>query len=240
MRASAQVRLRNAPRGEYVCSYQTHKAGEHKTLVNFDELLLPQCPLAFHVLPGRDPTLVSARGDGLMNGFAREQRSFDVLFNGAYVEKLEVEIEGPTRDTHAIQVRRDEQAATYAYTPPSAGSYKIGIRVNGLDIEGSPFPVLLEDKFYLERVRLDPINNSELRVGQPCRLLADLSESGRAPFAAYAQSGSELEPDYDVPLDVRPVDEEGLMFQVLYTPTEPGILRCIALLGGQYTVFIIN
>ena len=229
----AEVQLRNdtTEQGEYEyeCSFRTRQAGEHKTLVHYDELLLPQTPLAFRVLRGFDPrVVVHAEGDGLENGFARERREFEVFFEGAYVENVQVKIVGPMRDAQVRQLSKHELSAKYEYMPMEAGSYSILIRVNEVDITGSPFDVLIEDKFNVQLVDLKlPGEGHELRVGELCRLLANLRESGHKPFAAYANMSNEQAVD-ESPLDVRPLNSDGLSFQVLLTPTAQGIARSIS------------
>ena len=213
------------------CSYETRVPGEHKALVHYDELLLPRCPLPFRVLPGRDPrVVVHAEGEGLEDGFARQWRQFQVFFEEAVVESLQVKVqlEGQTRDAPWKESSRDELSSTVEYKPMEAGHYSIHVLVNQLDIRGSPFRVSLADWFNVHDVRLEPpAEDYELRVGELCRLRADLTASGHKPFSAYAYAinSNDVSAPEESPLDVRPLSADGLSFHVLLTPTAQGIAR---------------
>lgn len=143
---------------------------------------VPGSPFKVHVTPGCDPTRVRAYGPGLEGGYTHEPQHFTIDLDGAGQGGLGLALEGPA-DAQINCVDNKDGTCSVEYLPTKAGNYDMFIKLNDMDIPGSPFNIPIRDRIDPNKVRcygpgLEP---NGARAGVPATFTVDASQAGEAP-----------------------------------------------------------
>ncbi|KAL5109779.1 Filamin-A [Taenia crassiceps] len=176
--------VQNQGDGTYKCSYSPLLDGLHQVEVFYDGMPVPGSPFKVHVTPGCDPSRVRAYGPGLEGGYTHEPQRFTIDLDGAGQGGLGLALEGPA-DAQINCVDNKDGTCSVEYLPTKAGNYDMFIKLNDMDIPGSPFNIPIRDRIDPNKVRcygpgLEP---SGARAGVPATFTVDASQAGEAPIA---------------------------------------------------------
>ncbi|VUZ40251.1 unnamed protein product [Hymenolepis diminuta] len=211
--------VQNQNDGTYKCSYSPLVDGLHQIEVFYDGMPVPGSPFKVHVTPGCDPTRVRAYGPGLEGGYTHEPQHFTIDLDGAGQGGLGLALEGPA-DAQINCVDNKDGTCSVEYLPTKAGNYDMFIKLNDMDIPGSPFNIPIRDRIDPNKVRcygpgLEP---NGARAGVPATFTVDASQAGEAPVVVtHTDRTGRKVPDSVVPRPGQPG-----VYDVTYLPENDG------------------
>nr|CDS33789.1 filamin [Hymenolepis microstoma] len=211
--------VQNQNDGTYKCSYSPLVDGLHQVEVFYDGMPVPGSPFKVHVTPGCDPTRVRAYGPGLEGGYTHEPQHFTIDLDGAGQGGLGLALEGPA-DAQINCVDNKDGTCSVEYLPTKAGNYDMFIKLNDMDIPGSPFNIPIRDRIDPNKVRcygpgLEP---NGARAGVPASFTVDASQAGEAPLVVtHTDRTGRKVPDSVVPRPGQPG-----VYDVTYLPENDG------------------
>ncbi|KAM7537033.1 hypothetical protein Aperf_G00000060482 [Anoplocephala perfoliata] len=198
--------VQNQNDGTYKCSYSPLVDGLHQVEVFYDGMPVPGSPFKVHVTPGCDPSRVRAYGPGLEGGYTHEPQHFTIDLDGAGQGGLGLALEGPA-DAQINCVDNKDGTCSVEYLPTKAGNYDMFIKLNDMDIPGSPFNIPIRDRIDPNKVRcygpgLEP---NGARAGVPATFTVDASQAGEAPLTVtHSDKTGRKVPDTIVPRPGQP------------------------------------
>uniref|UniRef100_A0A5K3FEG0 Calponin-homology (CH) domain-containing protein n=1 Tax=Mesocestoides corti TaxID=53468 RepID=A0A5K3FEG0_MESCO len=211
--------VQNQGDGTYKCSYSPLLDGLHQVEVYYDGMPVPGSAFKVHVTPGCDPSRVRAFGPGLEGGFTHEPQPFTIDLDGAGQGGLGLALEGPA-DAQINCVDNKDGTCSVEYLPTKAGNYDLFIKLNDMDIPGSPFNIPIRDRIDPNKVRcygpgLEP---NGARAGVPATFTVDASQAGEAPITVtHTDRNGRKIPDNVVPR----LNQAGV-YDVTYVPDDDG------------------
>ncbi|VDK34571.1 unnamed protein product [Taenia asiatica] len=211
--------VQNQGDGTYKCSYSPLLDGLHQVEVFYDGMPVPGSPFKVHVTPGCDPSRVRAYGPGLEGGYTHEPQRFTIDLDGAGQGGLGLALEGPA-DAQINCVDNKDGTCSVEYLPTKAGNYDMFIKLNDMDIPGSPFNIPIRDRIDPNKVRcygpgLEP---NGARAGVPATFTVDASQAGEAPIAVTHTNRSGRK----VPATIVPRQGQPGVYDVTYMPEDEG------------------
>ncbi|OAF69637.1 hypothetical protein A3Q56_02617 [Intoshia linei] len=106
---------------------------------------LPDCPYIINITNICDSSAIQISGDGISGGLIDVQNYFKITTNNAGHGNLSVDVTGPSKVL--LETKECSNGCEIFYTPYKPGVYKIFIKYNNININGSPFHVnVLSDK----------------------------------------------------------------------------------------------
>ena len=159
-------------------AYIPDESGPYQIYVTYASYELPGCPYIQNIDDGGMPT---ASGDGLYAGEENKTASFDVHVGNRNGD-LGVKIEGPNSIAKTTLEQGDGKFIV-KYIPVEVGVFTLAVTWNGKDIPGSPFHPKVVDPNKVVVVGgwqqiLDTKDRVNLVVGEPKRLIFDVSQAG--------------------------------------------------------------
>ena len=137
----------------YAVSYQPSKSGEHELSVKVNDFHIEGSPFALFVVNMPHTKNCKAVGEHVYNAEKNRVARFFVQLADADGEpcatKQEVTIELKARANSSITegsvVSKTPDTYEVSYQPRETGRYKLGVKVNGTHINGSPFALLVHN-----------------------------------------------------------------------------------------------
>ncbi|EUB60625.1 Filamin-A [Echinococcus granulosus] len=211
--------VQNQGDGTYKCSYSPLLDGLHQVEVFYDGMQVPGSPFKVHVTPGCDPSRVRAFGPGLEGGYTHEPQHFTIDLDGAGQGGLGLALEGPA-DAQINCVDNKDGTCSVEYLPTKAGNYDMFIKLNDMDIPGSPFNIPIRDRIDPNKVRcygpgLEP---NGARAGVPATFTVDASQAGEAPIAVTHTNRNGRK----IPANIVPRQGQPGVYDVTYMPEDEG------------------
>ena len=137
----------------YEVPYQPKKSGEHKLIVKVNGMQIHGSPFTLFVHNIAEPQNCKAVGEGISKAEKHKTSEFMVQLADAEgdpcvtEQKVAVElkslVDGSITKAHVVS----KTSATYevAYQPSKSGEHKLIVKVNGIEIHGSPFALLVHN-----------------------------------------------------------------------------------------------
>ncbi|PAV76657.1 hypothetical protein WR25_23383 [Diploscapter pachys] len=151
-----------------------------------------------------------------------QQTELKLLVDSGLENEVKVEIEGPDRQSNAVQLKKiSETLWGVSWTPMVEGDHQLSIYVAGDPIPGSPFVIPVLDP---SAVRVIGLKND--RVGVEQKFNVDYTTSGANSASVEISCGS----DATIPVTVKKV-KPGLLI-CTFTPTKSGPHRVDVKIDG--------
>ena len=161
-----RVEVADNGNGTYRASYAPRIPGVHRVFVKINGAPIQGSPFEWIVSGGSAKTStlqMEVDTNGMIyNTLINQSRDFIIVTrdnNGKQVreegDEISVHIKEPdTRNPHVIPVHdRGNGQYTFSYKPSSTGNYQVTVKVNGDDIQGSPFSWGVEKWHFFSRDR---------------------------------------------------------------------------------------
>eukprot|EP00008_Paramoeba_atlantica_P008551 CAMPEP_0201487772 /NCGR_PEP_ID=MMETSP0151_2-20130828/15217_1 /ASSEMBLY_ACC=CAM_ASM_000257 /TAXON_ID=200890 /ORGANISM="Paramoeba atlantica, Strain 621/1 / CCAP 1560/9" /LENGTH=932 /DNA_ID=CAMNT_0047872917 /DNA_START=14 /DNA_END=2812 /DNA_ORIENTATION=+ len=141
--------------GTYSVEYEVGQAGDYTITSSLDGEPVKNTPVTVHILENPTAQFTQASGPGVEGGRAKQHSPFvvttknssgeQVPLKDAPADAFDVSVTGPAGPV-AIDELVDNRNGTYSsgYLAEKAGDYKVGIKLYGQDIQGSPFSLVME------------------------------------------------------------------------------------------------
>jgi len=121
--------------GTYTVTYNPNEVGDYKVDITLDGNHIKDAPHHITIKEGTDAGL-SGFGSFTITVVAKDKKGVPKTFGG---DLFEVTITGPAEHIDVYAYDNDDGTYTAAYTLIGSGHYKVEVRLNNKNIEGSPF-----------------------------------------------------------------------------------------------------
>jgi len=201
--------------GEHV-TYHAREAGVYQIFITYGGLKVPGCPIKQEIF---DNASISVYGEGLSKGYEDQVATFYVDAKGQSGD-VGVQIDGPN-SVAKYQIDRESNGRyRVTYIPVECGIYRIVVKWNGHELDGSPFQAKVVDprKVYViggwESV-LDANNRMRLKINETKVIEFDTRNAGPGQLSVEVRG-----PDGNIPVDV--VLKERDRYVVSFVPRVEG------------------
>ncbi|KAH9498672.1 hypothetical protein Btru_007267, partial [Bulinus truncatus] len=200
----------------YKVSFRPRGPGTYKVYINYDGLPVKGSPFIQEIAELEKPT---AHGDGLYRGVPNKPATFTVDPRG-FPGEVAVSVEGPSKPVKSELALQPDDTMKATYYPTERGPHTVHVKMDGKNIDGSPFKPLIVDPVNVRvsggwRPLLDDKGVIPLRVNKEKHLPFDVSEAGPGELTAEVQGPNGKIP---VAIDAR---KDG-KHSVVFTPREEG------------------
>ncbi|XP_012935156.2 filamin-C [Aplysia californica] len=200
----------------YRVSFRPRGPGTYKVWINYDSQPVKGSPFIQEIEELEKP---SAHGDGLYRGVPGKPATFTIDPRG-FPGQVSVAVNGPTKPVNSTLEPQPDNTIKATYYPTERGPHTVHVKLDGKDIESSPYRPLIVDPVNVRvsggwRPYLDEKGVIPLRVNKEKHLPFDVSEAGPGELTSEVQGPNGKIP---VAIDAR---NDG-KHSVIFTPREEG------------------
>ncbi|XP_052103817.1 filamin-C-like isoform X2 [Mytilus californianus] len=201
--------------GIYRITFQPRGKGTYKIWIVFDGRMVKGSPFTQEI----EEIAATAVGEGLRRGREGHEAKFKIDARG-FPGELSVTIDGPHYPINCNVVANDDGTHTATYVPEEAGPHRIHVKLDGKNIEDSPFRPLIVDPSKIRvsggwEPLLDEHDRIPLIVNKEKQIPFDASEAGLGELTAEVHG-----PSYKVPVAID--SRIGGKHTLIFTPKEEG------------------
>ncbi|RUS80145.1 hypothetical protein EGW08_012102, partial [Elysia chlorotica] len=200
----------------YRISFKPRGPGTYKVWVYYDGRQVKGSPFVQEIAELEKPT---AHGDGLYRGVPGKPAIFTVDPRG-FPGQVSVAVNGPSKPVSSQLEPQADSTIKATYFPSERGPHTVHVKLDGKNIDGSPFHPLIVDpvnvrvsggwKPYLDEKGLIP-----LKVNQEKHLPFDVSQAGPGELTSEIQG-----PNGKIPVTIDARNDGN--HSVIFTPREEG------------------
>ncbi|XP_063430705.1 filamin-C-like isoform X3 [Mytilus trossulus] len=201
--------------GIHRITFQPRGKGTYKIWIVFDGRMVKGSPFTQEI----EEIAATAVGEGLRRGREGHETTFKIDARG-FPGELSVTVEGPHYPINCNVVTNDDGTHTATYVPEEAGPHRIHVKLDGKNIDDSPFRPLIVDPSKIRvsggwEPLLDENDRIPLIVNKEKQIPFDASEAGLGELTAEVHG-----PSYKVPVAID--SRIGGKHTLIFTPKEEG------------------
>ncbi|XP_076095908.1 filamin-A-like isoform X2 [Mytilus galloprovincialis] len=201
--------------GIHRITFQPRGKGTYKIWIVFDGRMVKGSPFTQEI----EEIAATAVGEGLRRGREGHETKFKIDARG-FPGELSVTVEGPHYPINCNVVANDDGTHTATYVPEEAGPHRIHVKLDGKNIDDSPFRPLIVDPSKIRvsggwEPLLDENDRIPLIVNKEKQIPFDASEAGLGELTAEVHG-----PSYKVPVAID--SRIGGKHTLIFTPKEEG------------------
>ena len=184
----------------YEVSYQPSRSGEHELSVKVNGMEISDSPFALLVRNIPHPQKCKAIGEGITKAEKYKSSKFMVQLAGAdgdpCVTKQEVivELKSLTDDviTKANIVNKTPATYEVSYLPSRSGEYQFSVKVNGMEINDSPFALLVHNIPHPQRCKAVGEGITKSEICKSSKFVVQLADAEGDPCLTKQEIIAEL------------------------------------------------
>ena len=240
---------------EYEVAYQPSKTGKHTLIVKVNGMEINGSPLAVLVHNIPDPQNCKAVGEGIAR--AEKHKTLEFMIQLADVEgdpcvtkqevivELESIVDGSLTKADVVS----KTPATYAvsYQPSKIGRNKLSMKVNGMEINGSPFALLVHNIPDPQNCKAVGEGISKAMKQKTSEFMVELADAEGDPCVTQQQVVVELQSLVDGSITkANVVSKTPATYAVSYQPSKIGEhelsvkVNSVHIHGSQFAVLVYN
>lgn len=204
--------------------------GPHDLEVKWNGAPISDSPFHINVLPKFEPYKVRVDGPGVHHGVSASlPTTFNVDTKEAGDANLDINIKDPEGNLVHPRIE-DNSDGTFNvyYVPEDIGRYTINVLYGGQPVKDSPFNVKVDptgdaQKCHVYGTGLSPV----IQIGESYTITVDTRDAGQGNVTCHIRSANGNDLDIDIE------DNNDGLFNIFYTPHNPGNYTIKIKFGGQ-------